>query len=346
MGNSHVARGRLLLYAFLILIVVGCRPKGVIPTPTVCDVPTPNVFTAAGVDVQFANTTFKQLVIGGINVRTNPTVITLASQAARDAEIKTYLRCLSLKRDGFTHEQVLHVDMLNSFMATSPPPTSEQFIEWQKTNQFPGKQEGKEAKFPNEQIKETVESSLMNTAFYRVDNVTYTVQKLNQVSHILDVEFRANAEIHNSSKGDYWHEVRIFSPFPLWQTWARADGIDLPVRNTEKNDGYYATFSHVMVPPLSSKIMERGGQQSMKLPYRDYDILRLPALSRSITFKVPTALSNTFTVKVIGLFNNNFLSGPEIEKKDTYDSYTWRFAGKALLPYQGFFMMIDEKEGQ
>lgn len=118
----------------------GCAPVGEHPLGEDkygCNVPPPDTFTSAGVDVRFAQSMFGKVVTGDVNVRTNPSVVSLVSQAVRDARIRDYVRCLSINRDKFTHEQVLYLDTMTAFMTTSPSP--EAFLKWQEMNRFPSR---------------------------------------------------------------------------------------------------------------------------------------------------------------------------------------------------------------
>ncbi len=102
-----------------------------------CKQPPASVFTSAGVDINFAKSTFGNVVIGDINIKTEPEVIALASKAATDAQIKSYLRCLLIKRDGYTPEQAAYFDQINAFLQTKP--TTEQYKDWHEKTPFPKK---------------------------------------------------------------------------------------------------------------------------------------------------------------------------------------------------------------
>ena len=93
------------------------------------------VFTQVGIDLEFAQSKFGKIVTGGINIKTDPKVFSLASKAIADEQIRAYLRCLAIRRDKYTPEQAAYFDGISNFMQTVP--TAEQFIEWQKDNPFP-----------------------------------------------------------------------------------------------------------------------------------------------------------------------------------------------------------------
>lgn len=128
----------LLTRGTLLLLAVGCAPTAVVGglDPYGCERPPADVFTAAGVDVRFAESTFSKIVTGSLEVSSEPQVVSLLSQAASDERVMDYLRCLALRRDKYTPEQVVYITTLKEFAKTRPTP--EAFIAWQKENRFPG----------------------------------------------------------------------------------------------------------------------------------------------------------------------------------------------------------------
>lgn len=125
---------------FGLILSPGCStsPKPVIFPSSYdfgCNQPPPDVFTKVGIDVHFAKSTFGKIVTGNIDVKSNPQIVTLASKAVTDDRIRSYLRCLAIKRDGYTLEQAAYLERLSAFMATLP--SAQQFLEWQKINSFP-----------------------------------------------------------------------------------------------------------------------------------------------------------------------------------------------------------------
>jgi hypothetical protein len=143
MGDRHLPSfGIPVLLAQCAVFLTGCflLPKPVpppAPGPEGCQPPPPTVFRQVGVDLNFAQSTFGELVVGTIDVKAKPEVVNLASQAATDAQIVEYMRCLAIKRDGYTVEQANYLQELVGFMAAKP--TAQQFIDWKKENKFPGK---------------------------------------------------------------------------------------------------------------------------------------------------------------------------------------------------------------
>ena len=133
MVNRDIFSKGILL---LILLLAGCvkpvQPGG---KQFECDRPPADVFTATGIDFQFAESTFGKVVTGDIKVKSNPQVIALASQATIDYRIRSYMRCLAIKRDGFTHEQAAYFDLLAGLLSTKP--TTENFLKFQEKYPFP-----------------------------------------------------------------------------------------------------------------------------------------------------------------------------------------------------------------
>lgn len=116
----------------------GCSPVGTHPLGEDkhgCTVPPPDTFTSAGIDARFAQSTFGKVVTGDVDVKINPSVVSLASNAARSAHLRDYLRCLARNRDKFSPAQTIYLDTMNAFLETKPTP--EGFMQWQKENRFP-----------------------------------------------------------------------------------------------------------------------------------------------------------------------------------------------------------------
>ena len=128
----------LLTPCLLILAVQGCGPKPITSSSqdSGCTAPPADVFTQTGIDLEFAQSTFGKVVTGDLSVTTNPEVVSLASQAASDERMRTYLRCLAIKEQGYTQEQAAFLDLQAAFLATNPTP--EQLMQWQQENPFPG----------------------------------------------------------------------------------------------------------------------------------------------------------------------------------------------------------------
>ena len=110
-----------------------------------CVQPPSSIFTSAGIDLHFAKSTFGKIVIGNIDLSSNPQVISLATKAVTNDRIKSYLRCLAIKRDGYTQQQAVYLEELSAFMSTKP--TSKEFISWQKANPFPVNQSDNKSTF-------------------------------------------------------------------------------------------------------------------------------------------------------------------------------------------------------
>ena len=122
------------------LSLIGCTP---IPIESSgedygCNRPPPSTFTQAGVDASFAQSTFGEIIVGTIEVETSPAVVTLASKAATDDQIRGYTRCLLIRRDGFSSEQAAYFDQLTAMLQTDPRPSAEQLSAWMDAHPFPG----------------------------------------------------------------------------------------------------------------------------------------------------------------------------------------------------------------
>lgn len=136
--NSKNFYCQIIFLLCIFLFTTYCVPKPITtnsPSLYGCNEPNPDVFLSAGVDLQFAKSTFNRIITGDIDIKTYPNVISLASKAVIDERIRSYLRCLSIRRDGFTLEQAAYFDDLAAFMKTDPSP--EQFLKWKEGNIFP-----------------------------------------------------------------------------------------------------------------------------------------------------------------------------------------------------------------
>lgn len=131
--------GKALL-ALIVFFAACLPPKSVdLPPPDAygCQPPPPDVFTKADVDLDVAKSTFRDLVVGAVDVKAKPEVVSLASKAVTDRRIRDHLRCLAIKESGYSLEQAAYLDVFADFMSTEPNP--DQVLEWQRTNPFPGK---------------------------------------------------------------------------------------------------------------------------------------------------------------------------------------------------------------
>ncbi len=130
---------RIRIVLSVCIACAGCAPKGIVHPGGEdnygCKEPPPDTFTSAGVDARFAESMFGKVVTGSVDFKTHPSVVTLASQAVRDARISNFLQCLALKRDGFTPAQVIYQQKTTAFLSTNP--TAEEFMKWQQHEPFP-----------------------------------------------------------------------------------------------------------------------------------------------------------------------------------------------------------------
>jgi hypothetical protein len=120
-----------------VTVLCGCASSEKMPLADKfgCQPPTPTIFKKAGIDFHFAQSTFKNVVLGDIDVKAKPEIVNLASQAATDATITEYIRCLSVQRDHYTAAQSMYLQTFLTFMQTKPTP--DQFIVFQRENKFP-----------------------------------------------------------------------------------------------------------------------------------------------------------------------------------------------------------------
>lgn len=128
----------LLIMLASYIACAGCSPKAELSGDGEsygCKEPPPDTFTSVGIDAHVAQSTFAKVVTGNVDVKTNPSVVSLASKAARDSRTRDFLRCLALNRDKFTHDQVIYLDNMNAFLATNPTP--ENFMKWKESYPFP-----------------------------------------------------------------------------------------------------------------------------------------------------------------------------------------------------------------
>lgn len=98
-----------------------CGPKRVGPSGP-CDRPaTADVYSRLGLELSFEQSTFGKVVAGEFDLKTNPQIVNLLSAAARDSDMRAYVRCRAL-RDGFSRDQAAWLEMFHSFMGSNPTP--------------------------------------------------------------------------------------------------------------------------------------------------------------------------------------------------------------------------------
>lgn len=85
----------LLIFTAACLAGVGCSPKGAVHPDGEdnygCKEPPPDTLTSAGVDARLAESTFGKVVTGSVDFKTNPSVVSLTSQAVRDARVNHFV---------------------------------------------------------------------------------------------------------------------------------------------------------------------------------------------------------------------------------------------------------------
>lgn len=134
-------RSRISLFYLVLatwLVSAACSPRAV-PTGGLdeygCPKLPPDTFTSAQVDVSSRIDAFQNLMKGEVDVKSDPRVLSLASQAARDSFSRDKIRCLAMRRDKYTPAQAMHLDDRTAFLSTNPNP--DQYLNWSKMNPFP-----------------------------------------------------------------------------------------------------------------------------------------------------------------------------------------------------------------
>lgn len=127
------------LFCVSLLLSTGCTHSyKEIPAKSIediCSPPSPTTFDQAGISLSFAQSTWKDFILGDISIESNPQIVTLTSQSVKDEQIRNYLGCLAIHRDGYNNEQVEYQNRFMDFMATNP--STSEFIEYRKLNPFP-----------------------------------------------------------------------------------------------------------------------------------------------------------------------------------------------------------------
>lgn len=125
------------LVMFVLLISNACAPKPVIMQEDSygCTPPSSTVFTSNKIDINIAQTAFKNMSVGALNIKNYPEVISLMNEAAQNNAVRDYYRCLAKKRDGWNNEQIAWQDGTILFSQTKPTP--EQLTKFLRENPFP-----------------------------------------------------------------------------------------------------------------------------------------------------------------------------------------------------------------
>lgn len=119
-----------------------------------CRVPANAVIASTAGSLELASVSYRDVSVKGVKVANDPKLQSLLSDAARDASARDYLRCLAKRRDGFSNEEVLYIDRVNScLMAKS---CADNFVEWQKSNPPPDGGKAKEEQSERRRQQEEV----------------------------------------------------------------------------------------------------------------------------------------------------------------------------------------------
>jgi hypothetical protein len=100
-----------------------------------CILPPSSVFTSNKIDINIAETIFKNISVGSLSVKDYPEVISLMNEAAQNNAVRNFYRCLAKKRDGWNDEQLAWQDGMIFFSQSNPTP--EELAKFLKENPFP-----------------------------------------------------------------------------------------------------------------------------------------------------------------------------------------------------------------
>lgn len=130
------------LIASIIAGFVGCAPTSVGPgqvdrisDENPCPRPPANVLKALDFDLDLAVNTLPKIPSGSLGLQTDPKIFKTVSQAVLDSRTAGYVRCLSIKVEGYTPAQAAWLQTMADFKNTNPTP--EQFNEFLKEHPFP-----------------------------------------------------------------------------------------------------------------------------------------------------------------------------------------------------------------
>jgi len=127
----------IILLTCVLLINNACAPKlSIVQEDSYGCVPPPSsVFTSNKIDINIAETIFKNISVGSLNVKNYPEVISLINEAAQNNAVRDFYRCLAKKRDGWKDEQLAWQDGMIFFSQSNPTP--EDLAKFLKENPFP-----------------------------------------------------------------------------------------------------------------------------------------------------------------------------------------------------------------
>lgn len=254
-----VIRQSVLMYLLLLMVlfVVSCATPVKLQKPIKddygCTPPPPDVFTSAGIDIQFTQSTFGKIITGDIDIKTNPQVIAMASKAIMDDRIRSYLRCLAIKRDGYTPKQAAYFDSLSAFMQTNP--NAEQFLMWRRENPFPSIETILLEELIEKKLKEIKKPPILDLDIVSVKDNIFLKWEKDNYSEPIEFEMR----ICNAKEGDTAKYVLSIIGFPLDLQIDYNHSEYLQKSIDEKSGAQciqYANYKEVILPHVSMRIAE------------------------------------------------------------------------------------------
>src|SRR5262245_33969364 len=132
----------ILLVLALSLPCTGCETLPAEPAPSGgshdelwCNPPSATTLKAVGVPLEFLQDEWSKLVKGDPLVSRSQRVLSMAGRAASHPQIRDYMECLAIYRDGYTFDQLAYMRELATFVCGEP--SRAEFLAWQRRNRIP-----------------------------------------------------------------------------------------------------------------------------------------------------------------------------------------------------------------
>jgi hypothetical protein len=132
-----------------------------------CPVPPPDIFSSVGIDFEIAQAQFGKTSLGGIKIKDDPQIISLASKAANDDRIWAWYSCLEELRNGYDKCQVAWISRSRNFLKLNPSP--DQYLKFLKEEPFPSGCESNAINSKNNIRKKTSEIQRVITSFSSIN---------------------------------------------------------------------------------------------------------------------------------------------------------------------------------
>ena len=122
----------------MLFLIVSCAPKGysIVTDNQLCPKPPPDVFAAAGVELQVAKLGFDKISLEGGLYKSEPKVISTFTEVSRNEVIWNYLLCIEDLRKNYSSEQMAWFRRSREF-TTKTNPNPEEYMKWEQQNPFP-----------------------------------------------------------------------------------------------------------------------------------------------------------------------------------------------------------------